>query len=161
MLINQSIHTLDLLRWFAGELRVESCAMSVRRPGRRIETEDTCDMLLTGPAGERFLFFASVCAADNFPVQIRLLFEKGELFLEGTELTIRSPEGTVREDYAGENCVGKAYWGSSHSLLIADFYRRIREGREPFILPSDALETMRLVEAAYRSASPEDRKRPE
>ena len=149
VLINQAVHTLDLLRWLAGDLQLRDCTMSAKRLAETIETEDTCDMLLTDSAGGRFLFYASNCGANNLPVQMHLLFEQGEMHLDGARLTIKGPEGTTFEDYTTALAVGKDYWGSGHGPFIEDFYRRIQAGQPPFITPADALETTRLLEEAY------------
>ena len=149
VLINQAVHTLDLLRWLAGDLKLRDCTMSAKRLAETIETEDTCDMLLTDSAGGRFLFYASNCGANNLPVQMHLLFEQGEMHLDGARLTIKGPEGTSFEDYTTALAVGKDYWGSGHGPFIEDFYRRIQAGQPPFITPADALETTRLLEEAY------------
>ena len=149
VLINQAVHTLDLLRWLAGDLKLRDCTMSAKRLAETIETEDTCDMLLTDSAGSRFLFYASNCGANNLPVQMHLLFEQGEMHLDGARLTIKGPEGTTFEDYTTALAVGKDYWGSGHGPFIEDFYRRIQAGQPPFITPADALETTRLLEEAY------------
>lgn len=149
VLINQAVHTLDLLRWLAGDLKLRDCTMSAKRLAETIETEDTCDMLLTDSAGGRFLFYASNCGANNLPVQMHLLFEQGEMHLDGARLTIKGPEGTAFEDYTTALAVGKDYWGSGHGPFIEDFYRRIQAGQPPFITPADALETTRLLEEAY------------
>lgn len=149
MLINQAVHTLDLLRYLAGDMTLRGCTMSAKRLADTIETEDTCDMLLTNSAGGRFLFYASNCGANNLPVQMHLLLEKGELHLDGARLTIKGPEGTAFEDYTTALAVGKDYWGSGHGPFIQDFYRRIQAGQPPFITPADALETTRLLEEAY------------
>ena len=149
VLINQAVHTLDLLRWLAGDLQLRDCTMSAKRLAENIETEDTCDMLLTDSAGSRFLFYASNCGANNLPVQMHLLFEQGEMHLDGARLTIKGPEGTAFEDYTTALAVGKDYWGSGHGPFIEDFYRRIEAGQPPFITPADALETTRLLEEAY------------
>ena len=50
-------------------------------------------------------------------------------------------------------CSGKAYWGNSHTHLIADFYDRLVRGEQPYILPEDGMETTRLMEQAYLSTS--------
>ena len=149
MLINQDIHTLDLLRRLAGDLMLRDCTMSAKRLAETIETEDTCDMLLMDSAGWRFLFYASNCGANNLPVQMHMLFEKGEIHLDGARLMVKGPQGTVFEDYTTTLAVGKDYWGSGHRPFIEDFYRRIRAGQPPFITPADVLETTRLLEKAY------------
>ena len=149
VLINQAVHTLDLLRWLAGDLTLTDCTMSAKRLARAIETEDTCDMLLSDHAGGRYVFYASNCGVKNLPVQMHLVLEKGELHLDGAHLIINGPDGTSMEDYTTALAVGKDYWGSGHGPFIEDFYRRISEGLAPFITPSDALQTTRLLEEAY------------
>ncbi|MBQ9198156.1 MAG: Gfo/Idh/MocA family oxidoreductase [Clostridia bacterium] len=159
VLINQAIHTLDLLRWMAGPLTLRGCTMTAKRLADAIETEDTCDMLLTGPEGQRYLFYASNCGASNLPVQLHLTFEKGRISMDGERLTVRGPEGVALEDYSTAQAVGKDYWGSGHGPFIAEFYRRIQSGQPPFITPADALETTRIMEQAY-TCSANVRRRP-
>ena len=72
----------------------------------------------------------------------------------------RSTEGASFEDYATGDKIGKSYWGNSHTHLIADFYARLIRGEQPCIPPEDGMETTRLMEQAYRSAS-QIRRRPE
>lgn len=160
VLINQAIHTLDLMKWLSGGFELKSATMTAKRLAAEIETEDTCDMLLENKAGARFLFYCSNCAAGNMPVQLHLLLEKGELHMTGEQLTIIGPTGVSFEDYATGAKIGKDYWGNSHTHLIADFYDRLVQGEKPFILPEDGMETTRLMEEAYLSAST-IRRRPE
>ena len=160
VLINQAIHTLDLMKWLSGGFELKSATMTAKRLADEIETEDTCDMLLENGAGARFLFYCSNCAAGNMPVQLHLLLEKGEMHMTGEQLTILGPDGVSFEDYATDTKIGKAYWGNSHTHLIADFYLRLVRGEAPFILPEDGMDTTRLMEQAYLSASTV-RRRPE
>lgn len=160
VLINQAIHTLDLMKWLSGGFELKSATMTAKRLAQAIETEDTCDMLLENESGARFLFYCSNCAADNMPVQLHLLLEKGQLHMTGEQLTVLGPTGAAFEDFATDTKIGKNYWGNSHIHLIADFYDRLVRGDAPFILPEDGMETTRLMEEAYLSAST-IRRRPE
>ena len=160
VLINQAIHTLDLMKWLAGGFDLKACTMSAKRLMDEIETEDTCDMLLENQAGGRFLFYCSNCCVSNMPVQLNLVLEKGELRMDGSRLTIQGPRGTFFEDYASETQVGKDYWGSGHDLLIGNFYAQLAKGEAPLISPEDGMDTTRLMDAAYHSSAPL-RKRPE
>ena len=160
VLINQSIHTLDLMRWLVGGFTLKSATMTAKRLADTIETEDTCDMLLENDRGGRFLLYCTVCAVGNMPVQLHLQLEKGEIHMDGSRLTIVGPDGTNFEDYAAKMTVGKDYWGASHEHLIREFYRAIQAGEAPYVTPADALETTRIMEQAYLSAS-EIRRRPE
>ena len=152
-LINQAIHTLDLMRWLAGGLLLKDATMTAKRLKDVIETEDTCDMLLEDKQGGRYLFYCSNCGTGNMPVQMHLTLEKGEMHMNGSLLTLQGPDGVKTEDYSSENVVGKDYWGSSHTLLIQDFYQSLAQDKPPFVTAQSALETMRLVDGAYAGAS--------
>lgn len=159
VLINQAIHTFDLLRWLAGEEIVDvRCSMSAKRLDRAIEVEDTVDMLLTTASGARFVFYASNCSVGNTPVSMVIKCERGEMHLRGNVLTIKSPDGETTEDYTSGVAYGKDYWGSGHGFLIEDFYKRLQEGRPAFILPEDALKTTILTEKAYTNSWPQRRR---
>ena len=153
VLINQAIHTLDLMRWLAGGFSLKAATMTAKRLAADIETEDTCDMLLENEMGGRFLFYCSVCGTGNMPVQLHFTLEKGELHMDGSRLAIVGPQGTLLEDYATETKVGKDYWGSSHELLIREFYRALKAGKAPYVTPADALETTRIMAQAYQADS--------
>lgn len=150
VLINQAIHTFDLLRDFAGEIVDLKCSMSAKRLADVIEAEDTCDMLLTNQDGGRFLFYASNCGVGNSPVQISLKCENGDIRLLGNRVTVQFKDGRIiDEDYSSGFTYGKDYWGSGHGFLIEDFYRCIHTG-EPFpINGEEALKTTYLIEKAY------------
>ena len=43
----------------------------------------------------------------------------------------------------------RSYWGASHGLLIDDFYRHVRAGKRFWIDAAAALESLRVIQAAY------------
>ena len=55
------------------------------------------------------------------------------------------PHGHLATAASGE----RAYWGASHGLLIDDFYRHVRAGKHFWIDAPAALETLRVIQAAY------------
>ena len=154
VLINQSIHTLDLLRWLAGGFTLKQATMTAKRLADIIETEDTCDMLLENKEGSRFVFYCTNCASDNENIYLHLNLEKGQLHMDGARLTIITPDGAKLEDFSVAKGVGKDYWGAGHTHFIADFYHRLGEGLPPFITADDALETTRVMDAAYHGHAP-------
>lgn len=151
LMINQAIHTLDLLRHFAGEEIVSvKSSMSAKRNAGCIECEDTCDLLMTTASGARFLFYATNCCVGNWPVQLKLSCEHGEIEMTGSVVTIRQ-DGipAVTEDFTDHTIYGKDYWGKGHIMLINDFYRCIRAGEKFPISAAEALKTTLLLEKAY------------
>lgn len=151
LMINQAIHTLDLLRYFAGEeiISVKS-SMSAKRNADCIECEDTCDLLMTTASGARFLFYATNCCVGNWPVQLKLSCEHGEIEMNGSVVTVRRDgKPAVTEDFTDHAVYGKDYWGKGHIMLINDFYRCIRSGEKFPICAAEALKTTLILEEAY------------
>lgn len=161
VLINQAIHTLDLLQWFGGEVSsIRGCA-SADVLHDVIEVEDTVHAALTFKNGVRGLFYATNAYLAHAPVELELIFERGclhqrqdRLFLsrDGEESLLCGPPSRAREAGAVGNAAGKSYWGNSHGRLISDFYRHIREGRKFAIDEHEGLKVMGLVSDLYRSS---------
>ncbi len=53
LLINQAIHTLDLVQWFMGDVVDIAGHVATNKFGDVIEVEDTAEMLLTHASGLR------------------------------------------------------------------------------------------------------------
>ncbi len=128
-LINQSIHTLDLLVRLMGKADAVDCYMANRHLKGAIEVEDTVDAYLT-LGGKPALFYATTAYTDDAPVQIELHLEKASLQLLGTDrLEIRTREGIQVKTFQGDEALGKGYWGNGHIACIADFYDSLTQKR--------------------------------
>ena len=152
-LINQSIHTMDLLVHLLGTpVSVEATASNRHLVGV-IETEDTLEACITFEGGARALFYATTAYAEDAPVLVEIVCEGRTIRFEGDELTVRGKDGSRRvETLQNVAAIGKSYWGSGHSACIGSFYASLR-GEEEYPIGVEAVEkTMRLVFATYRSA---------
>ncbi|MDR3085443.1 MAG: Gfo/Idh/MocA family oxidoreductase [Christensenellaceae bacterium] len=150
-LINQSIHTLDLLAQLLGRpLGVEASCANRHLKGV-IEVEDTVEATID--FGEKkALFYATTAYCEDSPVLLELSFEKGSARMEGNGVTER-PAGAaaIFTDY-DETALGKAYWGSGHQACIAEFYRCIKSG-DAFVNDLDSVRaTFSLMMGVYESA---------
>ena len=150
VLINQAIHTLDLLEWLIGDV------VDIRgHTGRYaldgvIDVEDTAAAVLWHEGGARSVFFATVANAADSPVTIEIVTEKAVLVIRG-DLTVRHADGRV--EVVAEPVVstgGRSYWGASHELLIADFYRALSDPEPFWIGPEQAARSLRLIDRLYR-----------
>jgi UDP-N-acetyl-2-amino-2-deoxyglucuronate dehydrogenase len=155
LLMNQAIHTLDLLQWLVGDVVEVAGAAATRALGDTIEVEDTADMLLTHASGVRSTFYATLTNAWNAPVSVEIDTEQAALVLRG-ELRVRYADGTVeitpeREVAGGE----RAYWGVSHELLVQDFYARLDDPEPFWISPEEARKTLGIVQDVYDQSFPE------
>lgn len=129
-LINQSIHTLDLLTRFLGPAETVEAHMANHHLPGVIEVEDTVEAYLR-MGGRTALFFASTAYSQDAPVLIDLHLEKATLRLEADTLEIRTADGCEKRAFQAPEALGKGYWGNGHLPCIADFYESLTE-RRPF-----------------------------
>jgi UDP-N-acetyl-2-amino-2-deoxyglucuronate dehydrogenase len=150
VLINQAIHTLDLLEWLLGDVTDIRGHTGRYALDGVIDVEDTATAVLEHDGGARSVFFATVANATDSPVTIEIVTGRAVLVIRG-DLTVRHADGrmdTVAEPVAETG--GRSYWGASHELLIADFYRT-RADPEPFwIGPEQGARSLRLIDRLYR-----------
>ncbi len=130
VLINQSIHTLDLLlRYLGMPEQVEATCTNHHLKGT-IEVEDTVEAWMVFQGGARACFYASNGYATDAPVLLELQGEKGRITVNGSEVTLWTAEtGTEHFSYERSNGIGKGYWGCGHQACIRDFYRCLEEGK--------------------------------
>jgi predicted dehydrogenase len=157
--MNQAIHTLDLLQWLVGPARVVDGRASTRALKGIIEVEDTADILLEHAAHDgaavRSVFFATNANAVNAPVTLDIQTERAELCLRGA-LTVRHADGGVEVvEEAGVLPGERSYWGASHQLLIADFYRAVAAGERFWIGAQEATDSLRLIKDVYARSYPQ------
>lgn len=151
VLINQSIHTLDLIRWFAGKAVKIKGNTDTRFLEDIIEVEDTAEATILFENGARGFFFATNGYADA-PVELQLVCENAVMTLAG-DLTVKykSGESEIITDVhpkTGE----KAYYGTGHAALIEDFYDSLLAGKPFTVDGSQGIETIRLIQALYKSS---------
>lgn len=152
VLINQAIHTFDLLQWLTGPVKTVEASVSTKRLKEAIEVEDTVDIFMTGMDGQRILFYASNCYVKNAPVELEIICENGTIKMVGNEVTVEQGGEIWRKDYSSGIVFGKDYWGSGHGLLIDDFYRCIKNGEKFSIGGLEAMVSVKLLGAVYESA---------
>ena len=149
LLMNQAIHTVDLLQWLMGDVETVSGHASTRFLGETIEVEDTAEFVAQHTSGARSVFYATLAHAANSPVSIEVIAEKAVLSVRG-DLTISYADG--RTEVIVERKVpsgGRAYWGVSHEILIRDFYARLGDDEPFWISPREAEKSLRLVQDIY------------
>lgn len=155
LLMNQAIHTLDLLQWLVGDVVAVDGSASTRLLGDAIEVEDTADMMLTHESGVHSVFYATNANSVNEPVTVDVVAEHGTLSLRGS-LTITRDDGTttvVDEPLAADG--ERAYWGLSHGALIADFYARLDDAEPFWIGAVEAMKTLETIQTVYDRSFPE------
>lgn len=152
VLINQAIHTLDLLQWFAGEVKAVKGSVDTRVLDEIIEVEDTAEATLYFANGAIGLFYSTNCFTSNSPVEIEIHCEGGMLKLTGGELKITASKNDL--GFSEEKDVQyKSYWGSGHQKLIEGFYRDLIDNTDKnTINGEEGIETLRLIEGINYSS---------
>lgn len=180
-LMNQGIHTVDLLQWLAGG--VSSLYGQVRTSAHeRIEVEDVAVAALTFESGAVGTLTATTAAWDGFPVRIDIYGTEGTAIIEGDRLkllklksgeTFQSEEAathalsvakggtaSVKEEAAVRLTVSSggaaadpgAVWGDAHRAQIEDFMRAVRTGSKPLIDGRGGRKPLEIILGVYRSS---------
>ena len=144
VMINQALHTLDLLQWMLGypaSVTASICNLSL---GGEIEVEDTAFAAFAGKAP--FTFAATNAAGASLPVQITLRTTEEEIVLLPHSVMI---DGKVVFHEQKQIVLGKTCYGNGHLALIADFYDAIEKGR-PFAIDGEAAaNVIRIILSMY------------
>ena len=146
-LINQALHTLDLMQWLCGEpktlkARIENFSLS-----DVIEVEDSAMLLCEG--AQRFTFYATNAGGCDMATEIRLKLKSGENIVAFPNSLWINDKIVSTEDM--EVVLGKCCYGNGHEKLIADFYECIETGRAFSIDCEEAAKVIRMILAAYAS----------
>ena len=155
VVIDQAIHSLDLVRYMTGLEAVRVQAHTARRVLRSIEVEDEADAAITLENGAVYSFFASNYYTFNSPIRVEIHCANGTALLTQEEMCIRWADGRVEQIHptaAGLTPPGESYWGAFHEMQIRDCYAALRTGRTLPWTPQDARKTLELVQAIYQSA---------
>ncbi len=154
-MINQAIHTIDLLTYLMGPIKqLRGKILNLLDLG--IEVEDSAMARFTYENGATGYFQASLANSDNESVRISMRFEKGELrlndyqllWIEGEKMQVLARDTKLQGD--------KTYYGASHETLIRRFYALDQdshfEGEKLVPELEDGLPALRFIEAVYRSS---------
>ncbi len=151
LLMNQAIHTLDLLIWLVGDLTSVSGGIATRVLGDTIEVEDTADLVLEHSGGVRSVLFATNGNAVNEPVTLSITTERATLRYADA-LTVVHRDGRTERVEQTLATGDRAYWGLSHETLIRDFYARLDDPARFWIGAAEAQKSLDAIQHVYRSS---------
>lgn len=162
-LINQGIHTVDLLLWLLGDVvRVQA---RTTRLLHKIEAEDTAVATLEFASGALGLLHATTAAYPGYPRRIAITGTEGTIIVEHDRIVAANlrnmtvaietklkqlAKSSRDENQSATSAAVNDFRG--HQAVLEDFLGAIQTGRAPLC---DALEGRRgvgLVEAIYRAA---------
>jgi predicted dehydrogenase len=155
-LVNQGIHTVDLLLWVLGPVaRVRALTATQLHS---IEAEDTALALLEFESGAVGTLEATTVAFPGYPRRLEISGTEGTLVVEGDRLVaadLRTPvPGLVSGPGDGAASARTAVVSDAapHRAMIEDFARAIETGGAPACDGREGLRSLRVVEAIYAAA---------
>ena len=146
VLINQAIHTLDMLEWLVGVPDSLTAVTQNLTLKGVIDVEDTAVILAEGKVG--FSFFATNGSVNDFPFEITIYAGADTLKIVKDKLYLN---GSLVETEIDDMFNIKPSYGNKHNTLIADFYSCVKQGKKFFIDGSEGAKSVRTILAAYES----------
>jgi UDP-N-acetyl-2-amino-2-deoxyglucuronate dehydrogenase len=158
-LVNQGIHTVDLLVWLLGPVaRVHALTATLLHS---IEGEDVALALLRFASGAVATLEATTAAFPGYPRRVEISGTEGTVVVEGDHFAaadLRTPvPGLVTAGDGGAASATTAVVSDAapHRRLMEDFARAIVAGGPPACDGREGLRSVTVVEAAYAAAGRE------
>jgi len=179
-LINQGVHTVDLLQWLAGGVQ-QLFAYTRTAAHERIEVEDVAAAALTFRNGAIGTLTATTVAYPGFPVRIDIYGTDGSAVIEGDRLrslvlkngesyegeaaavhavsvarggtaSVKNEAAARLDDKTTASADPGAVWGDAHRAQIEDFLAAVRDDRRPLIDGREGRRPLEIIQAVYQSA---------
>ena len=164
-LMNQSIHSIDLLQWLMGPVdRVKAYMGALTH---KIETEDTAVAVLQFKSGAIGVVEGTTSAYPSFVTRVEICGSKGTASIENDHLKFMhfADEDEKIGDFGGvhksEQTVASSVGATEplatpmngHAAQIMDMIQAIREKREPLVNGFEGRKGVAIIRAIYESAT--------
>ena len=153
VMINQAIHTLDLMLWLCGEPEKLTAMTANYHLKGVIDVEDTASAYITFKNGANGMFYATTAHYTDAPISLEIVCENMTLNLVNDDLYI---DGVKQNLYdTALDSAGKGYWGVGHMMLFSDYYSRLESGKDMPISVEEASKALKVLLAMYESKGKE------
>src|SRR5260370_3834000 len=161
-LINQGVHTVDLLLWLLGDVaRVQARTATQLH---KIEAEDTAVAILEFAGGALGIFHATTAAYPGYPRRVEISGSEGTVILEHDRIiaaNLRNAPATAAvsaaldENQSASSAVVSDFRG--HQSVLEDFLQAIQHNRAPACDGLEGRRSIALIESIYRAPKTPDR----
>ena len=161
-LINQGVHTIDLLLWLLGDVvRVQARTATQLH---KIEAEDTAVAILEFASGALGIFHATTAAYPGYPRRVEISGSEGTVILEHDRMIAANLRNTpaaatesaaLDENRSASSAVVSDFRG--HQAVLEDFLQAIQHNRAPACDGLEGRRSIALIESIYRTAKTPDR----
>jgi len=156
-LMNQAIHTVDIMQWLMGEVDTVTSYAGIHN--HNIETEDLTASIIKFKSGAVATFVSTTCAYPGISTDIQLYGTGGSIEIDGDKLkTWKLVDGDELEEEemldlygSGGNPPGDTKV-RGHALMVQDMIDAVYFNREPLVSPREAIKSVAIVNAIYESA---------
>jgi predicted dehydrogenase len=156
-LMNQGVHTLDLLLWLFGDVARVSGRIGTLL--QKIEVEDTAVATLEFANGALGILEATTAAYPGYPRRLELTGSQGTIIVESDKVVavdLRTPPSEPRPESEGSKNASASTAtvsdASGHKRVLESFLRAIETGSAPSCDGREGRRSVALAEAVYRSA---------
>ena len=165
-LMNQAVHTVDLMRWLMGE--VESVTSTMGIYNHNIKTEDLTASLIKFKNGATATFVSTTCAYPGISTEIMLYGTDGSIEADADMIKtwkFKEPLDDDMDEDDEEIMMVERYGRGNreaakrepeklygHRHVVEDMILAVRDGRPPEVTPLEAAASVRIVTAVYESA---------
>jgi predicted dehydrogenase len=147
--MNQGVHTVDLLLWFLGR-PVEISAKTALLAHEGVEVEDTAVATVTFESGALAVLHATTAAYPGLTVRLQLMGSKGSAVIDGDQL-----EYFHAADAGGEgNDMGLLGAGNQAADELAKFPDEQVQALDPTVYPAGHVRQYRDIVDAVRAGRP-------
>ncbi len=159
-LINQGVHTVDLLLWLLGDVvRVQARTATQLH---KIEAEDTAAAILEFASGALGVFHATTAAYPGYSRRVEISGSEGTVILEHDRITAANLRNTpaatesaaIDENQSASSAIVSDFRG--HQLVLEDFLQAIQYNRAPACDGLEGRRSLALIESIYRAAKTPD-----
>ena len=162
-LMNQAIHSVDLLIWLMGPVS-EISAMTGTMTHERIEVEDVAVATLRFASGALGVIEATTTAYPGALKRIEISGSNGTAILEEEDLKAwqfadeNEDDQAIRERMEGRTQTGggagdpAAIGHHGHTMVFQDFASAILEDRQPSVDGAEGRRSVEVIQAIYESA---------
>jgi predicted dehydrogenase len=160
-LINQAIHTVDLLRWIMGPPKCLWAQMDAF--AHKIDVEDLAVAAIRFENNALGTVQGSTAIYPGLPTRLEIHGTNGTAIVEGEKLRRWAIMGEKEEAAEGEK-EGQKSWASpelapaaNHASVIVDFAKAVLDDRQPYIDGVEGRKSLELVKAIYKSGMTHNR----
>jgi UDP-N-acetyl-2-amino-2-deoxyglucuronate dehydrogenase len=156
-LMNQAIHTVDVLQWLMGG--VDSIQAHTATLTHDIETEDTASASLRFANGAVGTMQATTSSGKDYPVKVEVVGEKGKVVLESNTVTLWEAEQELSDDLLTDadhaltdGWAPDEHFGAAHRRQLRRIFEALEKGTEPPIPGREARRAVDVILGIYESA---------